>query len=395
MTAAKIAPASSKTISLGNSSSLTFPADSSRAQSFTEEDSDDDIDQHTVSMRERCCAGVQACCFDKIGNLLQKRTTASLLIAQHKFLVVLVLVLLTLWNISKLPYFLLPDSEIPATDVTWDAARCANYESLPKSERYWCHGIEGSINLGQWHPTYRGGKLQADAVVFLSFHICVGSTALICAALTVLYPSLRRKYGYFFFAVCLLLGCHTMPAATIVKPWPKAVLFVFTCCTEIIMSLVGLYAQYRFVHIKPHSERLLIACWTLCAAGACGAGLAEFASMLQNIYLRVIDGAFPLPPFQFPNRPHPNSGHTVYDTCNCHGFGWFACIVWIALIWITLPIIELCRNFGFIRKNFWSGFLNWLFQNRDDAESVSYVDIAAESHKVQVEVAVEVTALHE
>lgn len=68
---------------------------------------------------------------------------------------------------------------------------------------------------------YRGAKLSTNPIVFL-----VGVTVLVLAALSIVNPSLRRRYGYFFFACCFILGFHAIPAALLNPiPW-KNVLYL-------------------------------------------------------------------------------------------------------------------------------------------------------------------------
>jgi hypothetical protein len=120
--------------------------------------------------------------------------------------------------------------------------------------------------------------------------------------------------------------------------------------------------------------------------GACGDGMAEFASMFSNFYVRLQDGAFPLPALPYPNRPHPNSGHTVYDICkDCDGIAWLIVVVWIALIWITLPIIEYLRWHGYISKQFWKEFLSWIKSIADSTPIIKMLNaiIARSSSKNQ------------
>ena len=108
---------------------------------------DDDL----ALSRDASCWNVDICCHEKIDRILTKNTPLARFTIFLKSIAVSMLLFLSIWNITKLPYYLFPNL-IPATDVTWDAARCANYESLPPSRQYWCHGLEGSVNVGHWHP---------------------------------------------------------------------------------------------------------------------------------------------------------------------------------------------------------------------------------------------------
>merc|ERR1719203_974156 len=131
--------------------------------------------------------------------------------------------------------------EQPARNDDWNASRCMNEATDQehfKSMDYWCHGMEGSVNLGYWVNCYRGGKISTPNMGFLGIHVVTGATVLWLYSITTIWPNTRLKYAWPFFIATLALGIHTTPATMIVEPFPKVVLFSFTSIMCAILSIM-------------------------------------------------------------------------------------------------------------------------------------------------------------
>ena len=127
-----------------------------------------------------------------------------------KKIIILFIVGLCAWNLTKIPYLISFDS----TDVSDDYAK---------------HGLEGSINLGHWVEGYHGTKLKSPSINFLAVHSVIGITVLMMMAFSLISPKLRRKHGLLFFIFAILLGVHTLPAALLMDGSFKRILFSYTC----------------------------------------------------------------------------------------------------------------------------------------------------------------------
>lgn len=173
-----------------------------------EELQDENNDEEKSRNQNSCCWKVDECCYQDGKQLFQKKTALNFFILLLKAIGFFFCAFIPIWNITKLPYYLTTTKNQPATSLTYDAARCNNTDG-GKIE-YWCHGTEGSINIGHW-AGYRSGKIISDPITFLSIHVTIGATLLLLSSSTIFYPSLRRKYGYPFFICSILLGAHTLP----------------------------------------------------------------------------------------------------------------------------------------------------------------------------------------
>lgn len=308
---------------------------------------------------DECCCHVALCCHQPMTDILHNTVLPKdlqgsggfilkVLTLASKIIGIILLVFLSFWNITKLPYYLVDSDSQPMNDLNYNATYCNATVPLP----YICHGVEGSINLGHWIENYRGGKITAPPVFFLAVHLILGVTVLLMAAATIVFPKFRRQYSAPFFIFSIILGAHTMPATLLVSPLPKVALFSFTAVGVMFCGVLGLLTIWFYDRIgEHHAERLLIACFTIITIGSCGAGMAEFGQIFSNIDSHAETGEWPL---ISGNRPSPNSGRTVFDGDSLETFGWVWACLWIIIVWGVLPTVEVLIWRGVLPENTWA-----------------------------------------
>jgi hypothetical protein len=236
------------------------------------------------------------------------------------------IVLLCVWNGSKMPFFLSFD---------------------PESEEAKNVGLYATINLTKWIRSdggYQGSKLACPAISFFLIHILIAITVLMLIAMTLIYPSWRRKYGYWTYSLGIALGVHTLPAALQHKLW---IPFGFTCIYVIITSLLG-FRTLRLYDGNPTTcERHLEIQHYVVAFGAWGAGFAEiFIGILPNIIKHGKTGKWPLSPHPEPNEKF---GNTLYD----HMSEALALKIFLGLLivlWILVPMHMLYVDTNSIKE---------------------------------------------
>ena len=231
-----------------------------------------------------------------------------------KKILLVFLVGLCAWNLTKLPYYL-------------------SYDSTDTTNAYVKHGLEGSINLENWLDGYRGNKLRTPAMNFLAVHAVIGITVLMMMAFSVINPERRRRHGLLFFIFAILLGLHTLPAALLMDSTFKKYLFSGTCVVVIGASIYGLAVLRNYERYQPSSEKYLLIAYSLITLGAYGAGFAEFYQIGVNVADYLKTDIWP----EFGDLPHKLAGHTLYDRIpETAGFAVFA--LWIAVVWLFIPI---------------------------------------------------------
>lgn len=243
-----------------------------------------------------------------------------------KKLVFFFIVVLCAWNATKMPFFLAFD---------------------PESEEAKKVGLYATISLVEWIRSdggYQGNKLSCPAISFFLIHIMIGITVLMLIAMTFIYPSWRRKYGYWTFSFGIALGVHTMPAALQHKLWLP---FGFTCLYVIAASLLG-FRTLRLYDRNPRTcERHLEIEHYVVAFGAWVAGFAEiFLGILPNISKHGKTGKWPLASFPGPSELF---GDTLYDLMSEA----FALKVFLGLIiafWILVPMYMLSVDTDSIKE---------------------------------------------
>jgi len=275
----------------------------------------------------------------------------SVFALSFKCFAIFLVMFLVCWNVTKLPYYFVSDELQPATNVTWNAARCGNEKGV--SDVYWCYGLEGSINLEHWVKGYHGGKLHTPSIFFVGLHAIMGCTVLTLSTLTIVWPQIRKRFGYSFFILAFILGAHTFPSTLLVSPFPKLVLFAFTAVGVMICSLIGFGTLIFQNKIKePYVERIILACYIIISIGACGAGMAEFYSIFSRSMKKQSLGYWP----SDGPRPDPMTGHSVYDGKGLEAFGIVFSIGWIAVVCVIMPIMEILKLTNKIPQNFWLSF---------------------------------------
>lgn len=226
------------------------------------------------------------------------------------------LVGLCAWNLTKVPYYL-----------AFDAADAA--------DAYARHGLEGSINLGHWVDGYHGTKLKTPAVNFLLVHNVIGITVLMMMAISLVRPPLRRSWGPVFFPFAIVLGAHTLPAAWMMDSPFRKYLFTATCALVIGAAIFGLFVLRRGDR-SPESEKHLLIAYSLITFGSYGAGFAEFYQIGKNTVARLSTGVWP----DFGPLPHPLAGRTAYDAVpEAVGLAVFA--LFVTVVWIVWPAVRL------------------------------------------------------
>ena len=217
----------------------------------------------------------------------------------------------------------------------------------PESEEGKNVGLYATINLVQWIKSdggYQGNKLSCPAISFFLIHIMIGITVLMLIAMTFIFPTWRRKYGYWTFSFGIALGVHTMPAALQHPLWLP---FGFTCAYVIATSLLG-FRTLRLYDRNPRlCERHLEIEHYVVAFGAWGAGFAEiFLGIIPNIKKHGKTGKWPLAKLPGPSEKF---GDTLYDIMSEE----FALKVFLGLIivfWVIVPMHMLQVDTAPIKK---------------------------------------------
>jgi hypothetical protein len=231
-----------------------------------------------------------------------------------KKIVIVFLLGLCIWNLTKLPYIIFFD----INDI---------------SDAYARHGLEGSINLGHWIDGYHGTKLKSPSINFLAVHAVIGITVLTMMAMSLIKPELRRKYGLAFFIFAILLGLHTFPAALLMDSTFKRYLFSGTCIVVIGAAIFGLFVLSNYEDYQPSSEKYLLDAYSLITLGAYGAGFAEFFQIGKNTINYVKTNLWP----EFGDLPDKLYGHTWFDTIP-EMVGLVVFFLWILVVWIIIPV---------------------------------------------------------
>jgi hypothetical protein len=231
-----------------------------------------------------------------------------------KKIIIFFLLFLCVWNLTKLPYYLV-------------------FDISDTADSYARHGLEGSINLGHWIDGYHGTKLKSPAINFLAVHAVIGITVLTMMAMALFKPVLRRRYGLVFFIFAILLGAHTLPAALLMDSTFKRYLFSGTCITVIGAAIWGLIVLKKYEYYQPSSEKYLLYAYSLITLGAYGAGFAEFLQIGKNVVSYVKTNIWP----QFGEFPDPLYGHTWFDTIP-EVIGLAIFFLWILIVWIIIPV---------------------------------------------------------
>ena len=341
---------------------------------------DEESNSDFYKIEDKCCCHVSLCCHRDMSDIAHRtrmpknatdagRLFCNLITLQSKIIGLIMLVGLCFWNITKLPYYMVPKDEQPMNSVNYNETYCNATNPLS----YKCHGIEGSINLGHWVENYRGGKITAPPIFFLAVHLVLGVTVLLMAAATIVYPKFRKQYSIPFFFFSIILGAHTFPATLLVHPIAKVALFSFTAAGVMFCGVLGLITIYYYDRIgEHHAERLLIACYTIITVGSCGAGMAEFGQIFANVSSHAATGEWPVIATR---KPSPKSGRTVFDGDGLEMFGWVWTCLWIIIVWGILPTVEILIWRGYLPENTWSQLgkrllssVDWLWTSGGNAK---------------------------
>lgn len=223
------------------------------------------------------------------------------------------LVFLTVWNFTKVPYY-----------IQFNANGDTPYEK---------GGLTGSINLYYWLPGFKSSKLRSPACNFLLVHIAFGSMVLIMMALSLVKTAWRKKYGKWFFSFAICLSVHTVPAAMMMPQMPLRILFTFTCVWVFVSAIFGFQTLRHYDEDPVKAEKHLLIEYSLITLGAYGAGFAEFTGIASKIKYRLANGVWK----QYGDVPSPLFGHTFYDKLP-EKVGMTFFFVFITIFWFYWPI---------------------------------------------------------
>ena len=228
-------------------------------------------------------------------------------------LLIIALLFLTLWNCSKVPYY-----------IGFDANGDTSYEK---------GGLTGSINLYNWVKGFQSSKLHSPACNFLLVHIAFGSPVLIMMALSLINSTWRKKYGIYYFTFTILLGAHTIPAAWTMNAAFTKYLFTFTCLMVITAALFGFYTLKNYDNNPTLSEKSLLIEYSIITLGAYGAGFAESFGVTSKFLHKMKNGVYR----DYGSTPDPLFGHSMYDLIP-ETFGLAFFFVFTAIVWFWWPI---------------------------------------------------------
>ena len=238
-------------------------------------------------------------------------------------LLIIALLFLTLWNCSKVPYY-----------IGFDANGDTSYEK---------GGLTGSINLYNWVKGFQSSKLHSPACNFLLVHIAFGSPVLIMMALSLINSTWRKKYGIYYFAITILFGVHAFPAAWTTMyaadtEYAKLTgIMVFTCLIVITTALFGLYTLKTYDSNPILAEKRLLVEYSIITFCALSSGLGKLFGLIYKFLFKMKNGVY----IDYGNTPDPLFGHSLYDLIpETFGLAFFCAFTAIVWIWWPIKILQ-------------------------------------------------------
>eukprot|EP00573_Skeletonema_grethae_P000975 CAMPEP_0201690652 /NCGR_PEP_ID=MMETSP0578-20130828/4043_1 /ASSEMBLY_ACC=CAM_ASM_000663 /TAXON_ID=267565 /ORGANISM="Skeletonema grethea, Strain CCMP 1804" /LENGTH=273 /DNA_ID=CAMNT_0048175697 /DNA_START=82 /DNA_END=903 /DNA_ORIENTATION=- len=239
-------------------------------------------------------------------------------------LLIFAALLISLWNLFKLPYYIQFD---------------ANGDSL-----YEKGGLAVSINLCFWtNGLYEGSRLRDPACNFVLVHATFAITLLVMVALSLMKTAWQRKYGNYFFALALVLAVHAFPSSLTQVVAFKKCNAVITCLVYFVTAIWGFKTLRDYDTDPAKAEKHLQIQYNVIAFFLYVFGLLEFPIVAANLVYYFKNGVME----KFGETPDPLFGHTIYDKLpEKVGMTFFFVFITVVWLWWPAKIVEVDTNVG-------------------------------------------------